>query len=184
MNARFMMSICSYASRRAGSNLLALMGAPAVIRNAHGNWKTADVARVAGTEMADVYTEEKEMVSAKAKTLVARTIQLAIKRFNRTDSRWGDIPSVVPKTARDMILDEASRLYTDVKVPDRESESSSEKTWFWNSRQTLSWIRMSLSTSGRRSRNTTPPEVQDSGARDFRGRGELGLVHRHQRRRC
>ena len=87
MNARIMMSFCSYASRRAGSDLLALMGAPAVIRNAHGNWKTADVARIAGTEMADVYTEEKEMASAKAKTLVARTIQLAIKRLNRTDFR-------------------------------------------------------------------------------------------------
>ena len=88
MNAGFMMSICSYASRRAGSNLLALMGAPAVIRNAHGNWKTGDVARVASSGMADVYTEDKEMVSAKAKTLVARTIQLAIKRLNRTDFSW------------------------------------------------------------------------------------------------
>ena len=67
MNARFTMSICSYASRRAGSNLLALMGAPAVIRNAHGNWKT-DTTKAAGSGMADVYTEDKEMVSAKAKT--------------------------------------------------------------------------------------------------------------------
>ena len=89
MNAKLMMSFCSYASRRAGSNLLALMGATAVIRNAHGNWKTADVARNAGTGMADVYTEEKDMVSAKAKTLVARTIQPAIRRLNRTDFRWG-----------------------------------------------------------------------------------------------
>ena len=55
MNARFMMSICSYASRRAGSNLLALMGAPAVIRNAHGNWKT-DTTKATGSGMADVYT--------------------------------------------------------------------------------------------------------------------------------
>ena len=59
MNAEIMMSFCSYASRRAGSNLLALIGAPAGIRNAHGNWKSADVVRNAGTEIADVYTEEK-----------------------------------------------------------------------------------------------------------------------------
>ena len=75
MNVRFTMSICSYASRREGSNLLALMGAPAVIRHAHGNWKT-DSTKAADSGMADVYTEDKEMVSAKAKTLVARTIQL------------------------------------------------------------------------------------------------------------
>ena len=79
MNARFTMSICSYASRRASSHLLALMGAPAVIRNAYGNWKT-DTTKAAGSGMADVYTEDREMVSAKAKTLVARTIQLAIPR--------------------------------------------------------------------------------------------------------
>ena len=78
--------------------------------------------RIAGSEMADLYTEEEEMVSAKAKTLVARTIQLAIRRLNRTDFKWADIPSVVPEVDRDKILDEASRLYTDVKVPDRERE--------------------------------------------------------------
>ena len=62
------------------------------------------------------------MGSAKAKTLLARTIQLAIRHLNGTDFRWADIPSVVPKEDRDKILDEASKLYTDVKVPDRESE--------------------------------------------------------------
>ena len=72
--------------------------------------------------MADVYTEETEMVSAKAKTLVARSIQLAIKRLNKTDFRWGDIPSVVPKADRDEILDKAAKLYTDVRAPDRERE--------------------------------------------------------------
>ena len=35
---------------------------------------------------------------------------------------WGDIPSAVPKADRDRILDEDSRLYTDVKAPDRERE--------------------------------------------------------------
>ena len=59
MNAKFMMSFCSYASRRAGSNLLALIGALAVIRNAHGNWRAADVVRNAATEMADVHGGER-----------------------------------------------------------------------------------------------------------------------------
>ena len=66
------------------SNLLAIMNVPAVIRNAHGNWKTTSSA-AAGSGMADVYTESTEIVSAKAKTLVARTIQLAIQRLNRID---------------------------------------------------------------------------------------------------
>ena len=39
-----------------------------------------------------------------------------------SDFKWADIPSVVPKVDRDKILDEASRLYTDVRVPDRERE--------------------------------------------------------------
>ena len=110
------MSACSYASRRAGSNLLALLGASSVIRNAHGNWKADGSHKV----MADVYAEKKEMVSAKAKTLVTFPIQLAIKRLNKTDSRWGDIPPVVPQADRDKILDKATGLYTDVRVPDRE----------------------------------------------------------------
>ena len=74
------------------------------------------------TAVADVYTEQKEMVSAKAIALVARSIQLAIKRLNKTDFRWGDIPSVVPKADRDKILDEAAKLYTDVRAPDMERE--------------------------------------------------------------
>ena len=69
MNAKFAMSINSYASRRAGPNLLAIINAEAVIRNAHGNWKTT-------SSMADVYTENREMVSAKAKTLVAGVIHV------------------------------------------------------------------------------------------------------------
>ena len=89
MNAKFAMSINSYASRRAGSNLLAIINATAVIRNAHGNWKTS-------SSMADVYTENREMVSAKAKTLVAGVIQLTIKRLGKTDFHWGDIPAMVP----------------------------------------------------------------------------------------
>ena len=59
MNARYQMSACSYASRRAGSNLLALMGAPAVIRTAHGSWKSALTEPTQRTGMADIYTEEK-----------------------------------------------------------------------------------------------------------------------------
>ena len=66
MNARFMMSINSYASRRAGSNLLALMGGPAVIRNAHGNWKT-DSSKSAGSGMADVYTKTGEWSAQRLK---------------------------------------------------------------------------------------------------------------------
>ena len=58
MNARYQMSSFSYASRRAGSNLLAL-GAPAVIRTAHGNWKSALTEITQRTGMADIYTEEK-----------------------------------------------------------------------------------------------------------------------------
>ena len=54
MNAQFGMSINSYASRRAGSNLLTIMNADDVIRRAHGNWKTS-------SSMADVYTENREM---------------------------------------------------------------------------------------------------------------------------
>ena len=76
MNARFNMSINSYASRRAGSNLLAIINAEAVIRSAHGNWKTS-------SSMADVYTEDREMVSVKAKTLVAGVVQLTIKRLGK-----------------------------------------------------------------------------------------------------
>ena len=63
------------------------------------------------------------MVSgAKAKTLVALSIQLTIKRLNKTDFRWGDIPPVVPKADRDEILDKAIGLFTDVRVPERERE--------------------------------------------------------------
>ena len=72
--------------------------------------------------MADVYTENREMVSAKAKTLVAHTIQLTIKRLNKTDFSWGDIPATVPQADRDKILDDASKLHTDVKVPERDRE--------------------------------------------------------------
>ena len=115
MHARFNMSACSYASRRAGSNPLALMGASSAIRNAHGNWKAEGLHKA----MADVYTEEKDVVSAKAKVLVALSIQLAIKRLNRTDFRWGDIPPVVPQADRDKILDKAFGLNTDVRVPER-----------------------------------------------------------------
>ena len=121
INAKFMMSINSYASRRAGSNLLSLINANAVIRNAHGNWKT-DSSKSAESGMADVYTENREMVSAKAKTLVAHTIQLTIKRLNKTDFSCGDIPATVPQADRDKILDNLSKLYTDVKVPERNRE--------------------------------------------------------------
>ena len=76
--------------------------------------------------MADVYTEDREMVSAKAKTLVASVIQLTIKRLGKTDFRWGDIPAIVMKADRDKILDDASRLYTDVKVPARDREFVTE----------------------------------------------------------
>ena len=113
MNAKFDMSINSYASRRAGSNLLSIINADAVIRNAHAS-------------MADVYTENREMVSAKAKTLVAGVIQLTIKRLGKTDFRWGDIPAIVQKADRDKILDDASKLYTDVKVPERDREFVTE----------------------------------------------------------
>jgi hypothetical protein len=119
MNAKFDMSINSYASRRAGSNLLSIINADAVIRNAHGNWKTT-------SSMADVYTEDRQMVSAKAKTLVAGVIQLTIKRLGKTDFRWGDIPAIVQKADRDKMLDDASKLYTDVKVPERDREFVTE----------------------------------------------------------
>jgi hypothetical protein len=119
MNARFGMSNNSYASRRAGSNLLAIITADEVIRKAFGNWKSA-------TSMQDVYTENRVMVSAKAKSLVAGVIQLTIKRLGKTDFRWGDIPSVVKKEDRDKILDEASRLYNDVKIPESDREFVTE----------------------------------------------------------
>ena len=119
MNAQFGMSINSYASRRAGSNLLAIINADEVIRKAHGNWKTS-------SSMADVYTENREMISAKAKLLVAGVIQLTIKRLGKTDFRWGDIPAIVQKADRDKILDDASLLYNDVKVPERDREFVTE----------------------------------------------------------
>ena len=50
------------------------------------------------------------MVNAKAKTLVARVIQLTIKRLDKTDFSWGDIPATVPQADRDKILDDASKL--------------------------------------------------------------------------
>ena len=62
------------------------------------------------------------MVSAKAKTLVAGVIQLTIKRLGKTDFHWGDIPTAVAQADRDKILDDASKLYTDVKVPERDRE--------------------------------------------------------------
>ena len=40
---------------------------------------------------------------------MARSIQLAIKRLNKTDFGCGDIPSVVLKADRDKILDEAAK---------------------------------------------------------------------------
>ena len=79
MCAKFNMSFTSYASRRAGTNLLAVINAEDVIRRAHGNWKACSA-------MADVYTEDRLMISAKAKTLVAGVIQLTIKRLGKTDS--------------------------------------------------------------------------------------------------
>ena len=72
--------------------------------------------------MADVYTEDRQMISAKAKTLVAGVIQLTIKRLGKTDFRWGDIPATVRKVDRDKILDDAALLYNDVKIPDRDRE--------------------------------------------------------------
>ena len=66
--------------------------------------------KAAGSAMADVYTENREMVNAKAKTLVARVIQLTIKRLDKTDFSWGDIPATVPQADRDKILDDASKL--------------------------------------------------------------------------
>ena len=57
MCAKFGMSINSYASRRAGANLLTVINAEDVIRTAFGNWK-------ASKSMPDLYTETKEMVSA------------------------------------------------------------------------------------------------------------------------
>ena len=122
MLAQVGMASYSYASRRGGSNLLAIINAPAVIRNAHGNWKSADITRATGTHMADVCVEDREMVSAKAKHLVATTVQLAIKRLDRTDFQWGEIPGVVTNADRDRILEDAAALYTDVKVPGRESD--------------------------------------------------------------
>jgi hypothetical protein len=76
--------------------------------------------------MPDLYTENKEMVSAKAKTLVARVIQLTIKRLGKTDFRWGDIPGTVQKVDREKILDDASALYNDVKIPNRDREFVTE----------------------------------------------------------
>jgi hypothetical protein len=73
-----------------------------------------------------VYTENREMISAKAKTLVAGVIQLTIKRLGKTDFRWGDIPAIVQKADRDKILDDASLLYNDVKVPERAREFVTE----------------------------------------------------------
>ena len=47
---------------------------------------------------------------------------MTIKRLGKTDFRWGDIPAMVPQADRDKILDDASKLYTDVKVPERDRE--------------------------------------------------------------
>ena len=99
--------------------MLTIINADDVIRRAHGNWKTS-------SSMADVYTENREMVSAKAKTLVAGVIQLTIKRLGKTNFRWGDIPAIVQKADRDKILDDASLLYNDVKVPERDREFVTE----------------------------------------------------------
>ena len=115
MCAKFNMSFTSYASRRAGTNLLAVINAEEVIRRAHGNWKAC-------CAMPDVYTEDRLMISAKAKTLVVGVIQLMIKRIGKTDFRWGDIPSIVRKEDRDKILDDAALLYNDVRIPDRTRE--------------------------------------------------------------
>jgi len=52
MCAKFGMSINSYASRRAGANLLTVINAEDVIRTAFGNWK-------ASKSMPDLYTENK-----------------------------------------------------------------------------------------------------------------------------
>ena len=76
--------------------------------------------------MADVYTENREMISAKAKTLVAGVIQLTIKRLGKTDFRWGDIPATVQKADRDKILDNASLLFNDVNVPEINREFVTE----------------------------------------------------------
>jgi len=76
--------------------------------------------------MADVYLENREMVSAKAQTLVAGVILLTIKRLGKTNFRWGDIPAIVQKADRDKILDDASLLYNDVKVPERDREFVTE----------------------------------------------------------
>ena len=96
------------------------------------------------------------MGSAKAKTLVARSIQLAIKRLNKTDFRWGDIPSVVPKADRDEILDNAAEPYTDVRAPDREREFVRENMVLELTAD--AFLDTDVSTDlGRRSRNIAPP---------------------------
>ena len=122
LNAQVDLDCCSYAARRVGPSLLALLGVTGAIRNAFGNWSDSSVTRQEGTAMADTYVEHRLIASFVAKFLVAESIRTTIETSASTNFQWGHVAEIVTDTAD--IMSEAARISKDVVLPERQSDYS------------------------------------------------------------
>ena len=112
----------SYAARRSGPGVMALLNQRSVVRNAFGNWKNFTITRQEGSDMADNYTEHKLQISFKAKFLVAEAIRRTIAAQKSVNFSWGEVAKIAPQA--DSILAEASSLCKDFVLDHRESDFS------------------------------------------------------------
>ena len=111
---------CSYAGRRAGPQVLGLLMAKSILRNAFGNWKVSAEIQKEKSDMADRYTENQLQIAFQAKFLVAEAIRRTIREQGNTNFQWGEVAARINEVPD--ILAEAGRLAVDIKMPERESQ--------------------------------------------------------------
>jgi hypothetical protein len=122
LNLRVDLDCCSYAARRAGPGVLALLNVTGILRNAFGNWKEATEVMKERSHMPDNYTENKLQVSFKSKFLVNESIRRTVMQKNSVDFQWGELSQRSPETEEILALSGAMAM--DVKLPSRESNYS------------------------------------------------------------
>ena len=73
LSSKIELDCCSYAARRAGPGVLALLNARSILKNAFGNWKGATEVKKQGSAMPENYTEHTLQVGFEATYLVAES---------------------------------------------------------------------------------------------------------------
>ena len=120
LNSKIDLDCCSYAARRAGAGILALLNATSLLRNAFGNWRDATEIKKQGSDMPNNYTEPKLQVSFAAKYLVAESVRRTISLTGSLNFEWGEVGRVMDQQPE--ILKEARAKALDIVTDDRRSD--------------------------------------------------------------